>query len=143
MVRSSADDVAALVTSVYGGLKFQPPAGQFTILAGFVLHNAKTAKVISLGSGSKCLPKTRLTKNGDALHDSHAEVLARRGLVRWLLEETGRICTIPDTTSEWIYQAPFQKGKFMLQPGVALTLYVSTLPCTSSINSICPTSVPH
>ncbi len=126
MVYRSADDVASLVLSTYAGLKFKPPDGQFTILAGFVLSDGETAKVISLGTGSKCLPATRLSRNGDALHDSHAEVLARRGAVRWFLEEISRSC---DATSgsRWISRG--SDAKYELKVDVRLDMYISTVPC--------------
>ncbi|QRW19197.1 hypothetical protein RhiXN_00603 [Rhizoctonia solani] len=54
---------------------------QFTVLAGIVLHDSDSGQTecISLGTGAKCLPFNKLPKSGEALHDSHAEVLARRG----------------------------------------------------------------
>ncbi|KAI0751461.1 hypothetical protein C8Q80DRAFT_1099847 [Daedaleopsis nitida] len=111
-------------------LNFRPPDGQFTILAGFVLRgDGDTLQVISLGTGSKCLPASRLPKCGDALHDSHAEVLARRGAIRWFLEEIARICATPALAcaSPWISRGA--DGKFALRDGVTLVMYISTIPC--------------
>ncbi|PIL36863.1 hypothetical protein GSI_00553 [Ganoderma sinense ZZ0214-1] len=124
MVNYPADDVASLVISTYTNLKFRPPDGQFTILAAFVLRDGEDIKVISLGTGSKCLPAARLPQNGDALHDSHAEVLARRGAIRWLLEEISRSC---DMQTRWIWKG--QDGKYALKADVKLDMYISTLPC--------------
>ncbi|KAI0650132.1 hypothetical protein C8Q79DRAFT_998051 [Trametes meyenii] len=106
-----------------------PPDGQFTILAGFILRTSETSKVISLGTGSKCLPAARLPRGGDALHDSHAEVLARRGVVRWFLEEIARLSSgnFPTYTSLWLERGIC--GKFVLRPGVKLDMYISTVPC--------------
>ncbi|KAM5534870.1 hypothetical protein V8D89_011425 [Ganoderma adspersum] len=132
MVNRPADDVASLVLSTYVGLKFKPPDGQFTILAAFVFSDAESIKVISLGTGSKCLPAARLPQNGDGLHDSHSEVLARRGAIRWLLEEIKRSCdsaqpSIPRFRSQWISRS--QDGKYALNTGVKLDMYISTMPC--------------
>ena len=129
MVDASADSIADLVLSAYSKLNFRPPEGQFTILAGFVLQNSDSElKLISLGTGSKCLPASRLPVNGDAVHDSHAEVLARRGAVRWLLEEITRSCSTPaESTSPWLCRQ--SDGKFALKAGTALTMYISTVPC--------------
>ncbi|KAF8488931.1 hypothetical protein F5888DRAFT_1750230 [Russula emetica] len=45
-------------------------------------------QLLAGGAGVKCLPTSCLPVRGDALHDSHAEVIARRGAIRsWLLEE--------------------------------------------------------
>jgi tRNA-specific adenosine deaminase 1 len=91
------NDVVSATLSQYAQLPFAPQPGKYTVLASFALHDdsdrARTAAVprlLSLGTGAKCLPTCRLPQRGDALHDSHAEVIARRGAVRWLLEEVQR-----------------------------------------------------
>ncbi|KAI0676970.1 hypothetical protein C8Q78DRAFT_960313 [Trametes maxima] len=106
-----------------------PPDGQFTILAGFILRTSKESKVISLGTGSKCLPAARLPKSGDALHDSHAEVLARRGAIRWFLEEIARSRSgnTPTYASPWLERDV--RGKFIVRSDVKLDMYISTVPC--------------
>ncbi|KAJ7477099.1 adenosine deaminase/editase [Mycena galericulata] len=119
--------------ALYCSLPFQPPALQFTILASFFLiSNADGLyKIVSLSTGTKCLPVSRLPMDGEAIHDSHAEVLARRGAMRWFLEEIGRCRSTPNDSakvlSEWI--APLDDGKYALKDGVRLVLYVSTVPC--------------
>lgn len=72
----------------------------------------------------KVLPATRLPPLGDTLHDSHAEVLARRGFVRWLMEEASKL--IKGDKHEDILE--WQEGLFKLRDGVEVWLYVSTLP---------------
>lgn len=130
MVQYSPDDIANVVLRLYVSLNFRPPQNQFTILAAFVLSDATDAlKVISIGTGSKCLPAIRLQHGGDALHDSHAEVIARRGAVRWLLEEVNRM-NASDEASRWLEQT--QDGRLKLAEGVQLHLYVSTVPCKVS-----------
>ncbi|KAI9001302.1 hypothetical protein BD414DRAFT_404170 [Trametes punicea] len=128
LIAASSDSVAVLVLATYSRLKFRPPDGQFTILAAFVLRSAEQLKVISLGTGSKCLPEERLPKRGDALHDSHAEVLARRGAIRWFLEEIGRLSSdCAHYASRWIYRQP--DGIFALCEDVKIDMYISTVPC--------------
>ncbi|KAI9066359.1 adenosine deaminase/editase [Trametes sanguinea] len=128
MIDVSPDSVASQVQTIYSRLKFRPPDGQFTILAGFVLRTSEELRVISLGTGSKCLPAERLPPHGDALHDSHAEVLARRGFIRWILEEIGRLCSseVP-YSSPWI--CPQEDGTYRLRETVAVDMYISTVPC--------------
>ncbi|TFK74460.1 adenosine deaminase editase [Pluteus cervinus] len=119
------DDCVTDILHVYNSTAFTLPANQYTILASFFLSNDTTSKVISLGTGTKCLPASRLPLRGEAIHDSHAEVLARRCATRWFLEEIQRYSV--DVRSEWIQRAP--DGKFELLDGVSLNMYISTVPC--------------
>lgn len=121
-----ADSVVRAALNLYSALRFRPanPA-QYTILSSLALvHRTGTVTPISLATGSKCLPATHLSMNGDAVHDSHAEVLARRGAIRWLMEE---ICRSTQRSSEWIERK--ETGKWGLKTGVSLHMYISTLPC--------------
>ncbi|EIN10316.1 hypothetical protein PUNSTDRAFT_132408 [Punctularia strigosozonata HHB-11173 SS5] len=124
-----ADDVASAALQAFSLQSFAPPSGQFTILASFVLSRGAQIKAISLGTGTKCLPTARYPRRGEALRDSHAEVLARRGAVRWLLEEAVRMCS-EGYTSDWIERTPADYDEpFKLRSGASLNLYISTPPC--------------
>lgn len=119
-------EIAALVHSHYISLNFKPPQNQFTILAAFILLNkSNSAKVISLGTGSKCLAASKLQSGGDLVHDSHAEILARRGAVRFFFEEISR-AVMNFGRSDWI---ELVRGRFELTEGTEVYLYVSTPPC--------------
>lgn len=127
MAASGPEGVSSHTLRLYSSLKFTPPLGQFTILASFVLSSSdkQNAKVISLATGSKCLPATRLSEQGDALHDSHAEVLARRAAIRWFLEEITRAAQ--RGTSQWI--CADGNGQYRLKDDVRVSMYISTPPC--------------
>jgi len=84
-------------------------------------------KVISLGTGSKCLPTVLFSPRGDALHDCHAEVLARRGAIRWFLEEIERYHD--SGGSEWIARDRDGDCKYTPKDGVHIHMYISTVPC--------------
>ncbi|TFY58691.1 hypothetical protein EVG20_g8053 [Dentipellis fragilis] len=124
------DAIVSASHALYDTLSFSPQPGKFTILASLTLISRTSGKpkvkVISLGTGSKCLPAARLPPRGDALHDCHAEVLARRGFVRWALEEIARDAANPGS-SEWFERGP--DGLYSLVNGAELVLYVSTVPC--------------
>ena len=44
-------------------------------------------KVISLASGTKCVNGVQISLQGQTVNDCHAEVLARRGFVRFLYKQ--------------------------------------------------------
>ena len=122
--------LATAVNAVYTSLRFKPPTGQYTILAGFVLVSPGKHQVISLATGSKCLPANRLSGRGDSVNDSHAEVLARRGALVWLFDEVRRVRNgASGEASRWIEEHP--AGKYRLRDTVRIHMYISTVPCTS------------
>ncbi|KAL5527549.1 hypothetical protein ACEPAG_6350 [Sanghuangporus baumii] len=133
----STDDVDALVTRVHDQFRacnFRPSTDyQYTVLAAFVLQissgtyvDYNELKVVSLATGAKCLPTARFPPRGDALHDSHAEVLARRAFVRWLYEESQHTMHASNG-SQWIERC--EEGKWRLKEDVKLHMYISTVPC--------------
>lgn len=121
-------DLVPAIMTMYQNLSFQPPSSQYTILASFSLVSTPRSKlhILSLATGTKCLPESKLPSGGEAVHDSHAEVLARRGALRWFLEEIGR-CRDTRFQSEWISLCT--DGKYALKDDVELILYISTVPC--------------
>ena len=62
---------------------------EWTVLSAFVLqdHKAKTFEVIALGTGTKCLGQNEISDFGDLVHDSHAEVIAKRAFVLYLMDQ--------------------------------------------------------
>ncbi|GLB33462.1 putative adenosine-deaminase (editase) [Lyophyllum shimeji] len=127
--RCRAVALTSASTNIYSALSFNPPPAQYTVAASFFLTSPSkvSPKVISIATGTKCLPTSRYPLKGEALHDSHAEVLARRGAIRWFLEEIGRCESSGTYKSSWIHRDP--EGKYDLREGVQVSLYVSTMPC--------------
>lgn len=59
------------------------------VLAAFVLTSEidkNDVRVLSIGTGSKIIPSEAISFKGNVVHDSHAEVIARRALVCLLYE---------------------------------------------------------
>ena len=156
-VTTAIDDLVSLSLSQYSRLPCAPQPGKYTVLASFALHDPRTRRteLLSLGTGAKCLPEARLPKHGEALHDSHAEVIARRGAIRWLLEEVQRDARAraraPGTGTEPVRgessfvsesgsesESDFEStwvcarsdGSYALRDDVQLWMYASTVPCT-------------
>ncbi|KAG8751682.1 hypothetical protein FRC12_012309 [Ceratobasidium sp. 428] len=134
-----ADNVAQLCIDEYKRHpEFHPTARsngvpQFTVLAAVVLVQEQEGKdpttlCISLATGSKCLPANKLPKLGNALHDSHAEVLARRAAIRWLYQEILEEART-GVSSFWIERRGDEFGRWKMRSGVEVWMYVSTLPC--------------
>lgn len=106
---------------------------EWTVLAGLVLTDGSSdaevkpgLQVISLGTGVKCLPANRLPQHGDVLHDSHAEIIARRGFMLWLYREARRARSADGSS---FLCSSSESSLLRLKDGMQLHMYVSTLPC--------------
>ncbi|XP_044050147.1 tRNA-specific adenosine deaminase 1 [Siniperca chuatsi] len=140
----NADEIAKLCYERFNQLprRGKPePGREWTLLAAVVkitrCANSDTVEkeVVSLGTGTKCIGQTAMSPNGDVLNDSHAEVIARRGCIRYLIQELHR--AVSDGDSSVFCQAD-QRGKWRLQPGVSFLFFTSHTPCGDA--SIIPMS---
>lgn len=139
------------ILDTYSSFNYHPQHLKWTILASFYLTrrpqrpssvsgpgpSSDGLNIISLATGTKCLPTCRFSPRGESVHDCHAEVLARRLAVRWFLEE---IIRTRSPSSEEIYTSPWirqgSEGKYVLLEDVQLNLYVSTLPCAFHVHRL-------
>ncbi|CBN79376.1 conserved unknown protein [Ectocarpus siliculosus] len=99
------DRVASAVVEQFDNLKSRgkPQGKEWTVLAGIVAQDTRTEcctavagansspcsclRVISLATGNKCVGRDKIPDDGSVVHDSHAEVLARRALLLRLWRE--------------------------------------------------------
>ena len=92
-----ADSVAHAVLAQYAQLpkNGKPSPTEWTILAGLAASRpaspacndgavTEEVAVVAVATGSKCISASKLRPDGRALHDSHAEVLARRSFIHFL-----------------------------------------------------------
>ncbi|CAN6230092.1 unnamed protein product [Urochloa humidicola] len=106
--------------------KGKPQGRESTVLAAFLLSTPQdphSPTVLSVGTGTKCLGASRLSSRGDLVHDAHAEVIARRALLRLVYSEIGR-----GALPEWLV-ASGDGGRWRLRDGHCLHLYITQLPC--------------
>ncbi|KAJ1822440.1 hypothetical protein LPJ56_000796 [Coemansia sp. RSA 2599] len=136
----SADDIAQCVIAKYRSLpKRGKPTSkgagdqlkeEWTVLAGFVFEKPTDPpqyQCVALGTGLKCLNAKTMRPFGDSVHDSHAEIIARRALLLYLMAQ------VEHQRSEILEEAALSdsnnRARYAVKPGVKLHLYTSQSPC--------------
>ena len=127
-------------------------ASEFTVLASIVATRRRSDAlgdsptemiVISIATGTKCAGKCREDVDGCILCDSHAEVLARRGLVRWLFkcliavqkdisictQDSFPLCLVSSIESDKGLTNVTQGAYFRMKGEWDFHLYISDSPC--------------
>ncbi|XP_065859471.1 tRNA-specific adenosine deaminase TAD1 [Euphorbia lathyris] len=144
--------VSEKVISVYNSLpkKGKPQGREVTVLASFLVSSPyQDLEVLSVGTGTKCLGRSQLSSRGDIVNDSHAEIIARRALLRLFYKEI-RSCInngskqLQEDTGLCLFELEEDgcgQSKFKLRAGWQLHLYISQLPCgmASAGSPILPT----
>ena len=106
------------------------------VIACFVQCDEETKgySVISFASGTRCITGDKMSLRGDVVNDSHAEVVARRGLVRYLYHQ----CHLfhqeaSDTIFELVPGADPQSDAHLklvrVKDQFKFHLFISTAPC--------------
>lgn len=117
------DKIARLVLERFEALpkSGKPDSEEWTVLSAIVKENNSNLEIVALGTGSKCIGKNSMSKNGDILNDSHAEVIARRGFLKYLYSEIER-----DFESE-IFDR--KDGIFVLKSDIKFHFFTTHMPC--------------
>ncbi|XP_048614466.1 tRNA-specific adenosine deaminase TAD1-like isoform X3 [Brassica napus] len=136
--------VSEKVVSAYKSLpkKGKPQGREVTVLSAFLVSSpSQEAEVIALGTGTKCVSRSLLSPRGDIVNDSHAEVVARRSLMRFFYSEIQRMqqgkrtcCNESKRQRHDTHILEFDPSspgdvKYKLKSGCHLHLYISQLPC--------------
>ena len=130
----SACDVGSLVQHRYARLPKtgKPQPGEWTVLSGVVLTRPNAEpEVVALGTGTKCLTASQIAAetSGACVHDTHAEVSARRALVLWLMAELRVAAAGGPPAADSALVGRVAGGGFELRDGVRLHMFTSEPPC--------------
>ncbi|KAM3873305.1 double-stranded RNA-specific adenosine deaminase [Diretmus argenteus] len=96
------------------------------ILATIVMRRGEgLGTVVSLGTGNRCVKGEELSLKGDTVNDCHAEIISRRGFVRFLYSELLKHC---DGADDSIFE-PAEGNLLRIKSDITFHLYISTAPC--------------
>jgi hypothetical protein len=107
------------------------------IVAGFFLREEKdiqngTGRLLALGSGTSIAGGDAYSLLGNTVHDCHAEIIARRGLLRWLYGQLDKADKGENDTYAIVCENqgddPSIGRSYTLKP-FQLWLYISQAPC--------------
>ena len=76
----------------------------------------------------RCISGDNLRLDGSTVNDSHAEMIARRSLLRFLHAQL-TILLSDKTDVKSIFVQKERQGKIQLRDGVKFHFYISTAPC--------------
>ena len=127
---SFPDRVAALVHDKYSQLSCDLSIAQpgRKVVAGFVMTspNCPNPTVVAIGTGTRCIEGDKLSLKGTVVHDSHAEVVARRSLMRFMYHQ---LHSHYQKGESIFVLSSVHPGKLEVREGVEFHLYISTAPC--------------
>ena len=99
------------------------------VIAAFVMENTASGEYhpVAIGSGTRCITGDQMSLEGLVVNDSHAEVVARKSLMRFLYRQlTAELRGCPDT----IFTASADNPTlFRVRDNFKFHLYISTAPC--------------
>lgn len=100
---------------------------EWTILSAIVMErNGGNLEVVAMGTGTKCIGANMLSASGDILNDSHAEIIARRTFIRFLLFQ---INLARAKGGESIFQFAEDMKHFALLADIKFHMFTSSSPC--------------
>lgn len=105
----------------------KPSENEWTVLSTIVQYNGKSniAKVIAIGTGTKCIGKNQLCSNGLILNDCHAEVIARRSFLRYIYENMENTLNNNDN----IFTYDTLENRFKLKDSISFHFFSTHAPC--------------
>ncbi|KAH9495636.1 tRNA-specific adenosine deaminase 1, partial [Bulinus truncatus] len=144
----SLDFANSIADEAFRAYKVLPKKGkpqlhkEWTLLAAVIMkskirHSEESSEnnltkdvleTVALGTGSKCIGKSKMSTRGDVLNDSHAEILARRAFLRFLYNELEKAYR---NNSSKVFQSPTEDSNHLcsLNPGITFHFFTSHTPC--------------
>uniref|UniRef100_A0A3B3SF82 Adenosine deaminase RNA specific B2 (inactive) n=1 Tax=Paramormyrops kingsleyae TaxID=1676925 RepID=A0A3B3SF82_9TELE len=134
VLQAFADAIFHLVTEKYRELAggCSPTHARHKALAGIIMTRGldlRQAQVIAISTGTKCLSGEYISEQGLAVHDCHAEVIARRAFLRFLYAQLELFLSKNRADWEQSIFIRHKEASFRLRENILFHMYISTSPC--------------
>ncbi|KAM9002759.1 double-stranded RNA-specific adenosine deaminase isoform X2 [Sarcophilus harrisii] len=98
------------------------------ILAAIIMKKSDDdlGLVVSFGTGNRCVKGEELSLKGETVNDCHAEIISRRGFIRFLYHELMKYSSM--SWKDSIFEHA-HGNKLQIKKNVTFHLYISTAPC--------------
>jgi double-stranded RNA-specific adenosine deaminase len=105
----------------------------WNVLAAFIvkLKQDHDGDVVAIGTGDGCIMRKAVAVNGRAILDSHAEVIARKALLKYFYKQIRLL--YQNMTAESIFEYNPDSGKLRLKETVSIHMYTSMAPCGDAL----------
>ena len=116
-------------TQVQRTIEFPQPGRK--VIAAFIMENTLSGemKVVSMGSGTRCITGDKMSLEGCVVNDSHAEVIARRSLMRFFYKHLLAYHQGNSVAVDTIFDASEGENLLKVKEKLKFHLYISTAPC--------------
>ncbi|XP_022185212.1 double-stranded RNA-specific editase Adar isoform X2 [Nilaparvata lugens] len=125
------DSIARLVQSKYNELMANDAIhARRKVLSAIIMTRGPDCPgiVISLGTGTKCISGEHMSVSGAVINDSHAEIIARRGLCVYLYKQL-MLLTDTELAPTSIFEPNSNQQGYRLKDEIKFHLYINTSPC--------------
>lgn len=100
----------------------KPKENEWTILSCIILEDSEKFEVVALGTGTKCIGHDKMSKDGDILNDSHAEIICRRAFLRFVYESM-----LSQDSDTFLFDTETQI--FTVKPSIKFHFFTTHVPC--------------
>ncbi|XP_023240915.1 double-stranded RNA-specific adenosine deaminase-like [Centruroides sculpturatus] len=127
---SMFDVIAALSHKAFNIKVLEVPEymGGRKVLAALVMKRGRDDRgtVVCLGTGNRCISGQQLSQDGHVVNDSHAEVVTRRGFLRYLYQQ---LKAYHQGKENSIFELCEDGKTLKICSEITFHLYISTAPC--------------
>ena len=128
---SFSDQIAQMSHADYSQLQrtVEAPQPGRKVIACFIMEDGITGRMetVSAGSGTRCITGDQLNLEGLVVNDSHAEVVARRSLLRFFYRQ---LMALFEGSQDTIFEKTGEDPcKAKVKDNFKFHLYISTAPC--------------